>query len=124
MTDIVATGTPWVVVTDDWTKHHFLADSADDAKAQFLADRPNETIAHVRLAVIDDAPWTTDRCSPTDDPAYWRMDKPCDYDLGEKRSCHHPVHAFREPKPLRHLIDTWTATTAAKYGWWTDRLEH
>lgn len=65
------------------------------------------------------APWTVDRCSPTEDPEYWKMDEPCDYDLGPKRSCHHPVHAFGVSGPTRHLIDAGTAKLAAKNGWWT-----
>lgn len=69
---------------------------------------------------MSDAPWTIDRCSPTEDPAYWRMDEPCDYDKGEARTCHHPIHAFGSKEPRRHLIEAVLAETAAKNGWWTE----
>lgn len=43
---------------------------------------------------------TIPACTPTSDPAYWRMVEPCE------DTCHHPVHAFGNPERLRHLIPT------------------
>lgn len=111
-------GTWWIVENTEGYDRHYIAHDEADARAQFAAERPDETPGHVWAGRLEDAPWTTDRSSPTDDPAYWRADEPCDYDLGVDRTCHHPVHAFGEPKPLRHLIDAASAMTAAKYGWW------
>jgi hypothetical protein len=118
---------PYIVISDQpgWgeQRRHFLAVNRRDAKSQHKAttarlDR-EETVTEVRLATIDDAPWTIARCSPTDDPDWWKMDSPCDYDKGADRTCHHPVHAFGEPGPLRHLIDAPTAHLAAQFGWWS-----
>lgn len=64
--------------------------------------------------------WTIRPCSPTDDPDWWREDKPCDYDKGAERTCHHPVHAFGHAEPLRHLIDAKTAKFALLNGWFEE----
>ncbi len=118
---------PYVVFSDQpgWgqQRRHYLAVGDDHAvnlhMATLMRLGRDETITAVRPATIDDAPWTIDRCSPTDDPDWWQMDDPCDYDKGADRTCHHPVHAFGEPGPLRHLIDAPTAHLASKFGWWS-----
>ncbi|WIB65898.1 hypothetical protein [Curtobacterium sp. MCBD17_040] len=124
MSTTTDTAIPYVVIArGKWgeDKRHFLATDGDDARNQYIETTATFTndVVTIRPAAIDDAPWTIARCSPTDDPTWWRMDEPCDYDKGEQRTCHHPVHAFGEPGPLRHLIDAESAELAAKLGWWS-----
>jgi hypothetical protein len=114
--------TPYVAFdADSWGgRRHYLATDTGHAAALYVQDAHQQgrdtTFESIRPATIDDAPWTIARCSPTDEPDWWQMDDPCDYDTG---GCHHPVHAFGAPTPLRHLIDAPGARLAAKFGWWS-----